>query len=42
MSEAIDFSSYIAERTQNFSGRGWVFHEISEWLANPPNVATFC
>src|SRR5882762_559171 len=35
MSEAIDFSSYIAERTQNFSGRGWVFHEISEWLANP-------
>jgi SpoVK/Ycf46/Vps4 family AAA+-type ATPase len=35
MSEAIDLSSYIIERTRNFSGRAWVFRAISEWVANP-------
>ena len=31
----IDFTSYIAERTINFTGREWVFQAINEWLADP-------
>jgi hypothetical protein len=31
----LDFSSYIAERTQDFTGREWVFAEIHRWLADP-------
>lgn len=31
----IDFSSYIAERTIDFTGREWVFQRINEWLAYP-------
>ena len=31
----IDFSNYIADRTLNFTGRGWVFEKIQEWLADP-------
>ena len=31
----IDFSSYIAERTTNFTGRKWVFQAIQNWLADP-------
>jgi len=31
----IDFSSYIAERTTNFTGREWVFEAIQNWLAEP-------
>jgi len=30
-----DFSDYIAERTQDFTGREWVFAEIDAWLATP-------
>lgn len=30
-----DFSDYIAELTQNFTGREWVFAKIDEWLATP-------
>ncbi|MFC1878758.1 hypothetical protein ACFLZW_02480 [Chloroflexota bacterium] len=30
-----DFSSYIAERTKDFTGREWVFAEIDHWLADP-------
>jgi hypothetical protein len=32
---ALDFSAYIAERTHDFTGRGWVFAEIDRWLADP-------
>jgi hypothetical protein len=31
----IDFSSFIAERTTNFTGREWVFEAIQNWLADP-------
>ena len=31
----IDFTSYIAERARDFSGREWVFAEIDGWLADP-------
>ena len=31
----LDFSSLIAERTQHFSGRDWVFARINQWLADP-------
>lgn len=30
----IDFGAYIAERTRDFTGRGWVFAEIDEWLSD--------
>ncbi len=30
----IDFSNYIADRTLNFTGRGWVFEAIQNWLAD--------
>jgi len=29
---AIAFSSYIAELTENFTGRQWVFDDIDRWL----------
>ncbi|MBI5578752.1 MAG: hypothetical protein HY895_06330 [Deltaproteobacteria bacterium] len=28
----LDFSSYIAEKTGNFTGRTWVFDAVSKWL----------
>jgi len=31
----IDFSKYVSERTQNFTGREWVFQAINDWLADP-------
>jgi hypothetical protein len=31
----IDFSQYIAERTEHFTGRTWVFKAIDDWLAKP-------
>lgn len=36
----LDFSSYIAERTRDFTGREWVFAAIDRWLADPngPNL----
>jgi hypothetical protein len=30
---AIDFSDYIADRTEGFTGREWVFSAINDWLA---------
>ncbi|HUX76475.1 MAG TPA: hypothetical protein VMY40_07555 [Anaerolineae bacterium] len=30
-----DFSAYVADRTRDFTGRGWVFAEIDDWLADP-------
>src|SRR5688572_20206352 len=38
---ALDFSSLIAERTQHFSGRGWVFERINHWLADPNGGRVF-
>jgi hypothetical protein len=32
---ALDFDSYIAERTGGFSERNWVFERIHAWLAAP-------
>src|SRR5829696_6228269 len=29
----MDFSEYIAERTQFFTGRGWVFEKINSWIS---------
>jgi len=29
---AIAFSPYIAELTENFTGRQWVFDDIDRWL----------
>jgi hypothetical protein len=31
----IDFTSYITERTIDFTGRAWVFQAINKWLADP-------
>jgi hypothetical protein len=31
----IDFSKYVCERTQNFTGREWVFQAINNWMADP-------
>jgi tetratricopeptide (TPR) repeat protein len=30
----IDFTSYMTERTRDFSGRAWVFQAIEAWLAD--------
>jgi hypothetical protein len=37
----IDFSAYVAEHTQGFDGRDWVFQAISEWLADPVGAPFF-
>src|SRR5690349_10695486 len=37
----LDFTSYIAERTHNFTGRGWVFETVNEWLADPAGPRFF-
>jgi tetratricopeptide (TPR) repeat protein len=31
----IDFDSFIAERTRDFSPRPWIFRRIAEWLSDP-------
>ncbi|MCZ7567017.1 MAG: hypothetical protein M5U01_00255 [Ardenticatenaceae bacterium] len=31
----IDISTYITERTRNFTGRTWVFEAIDDWLSTP-------
>src|SRR6266700_4348775 len=31
----VDFDSYIAERSTQFSGRVWVFERIHDWLTQP-------
>ena len=30
-----DFSTFISDRTKDFTGREWVFAEIDRWLADP-------
>ena len=41
MKPVIDFTSYITERTANFTGREWVFRAINNWLANPDGSRFF-
>jgi hypothetical protein len=31
----IDFDSFIAERTRDFSARTWIVRRVAEWLADP-------
>jgi thioredoxin-like negative regulator of GroEL len=38
---ALDFTSYIIERTTNFTGREWVFQAINDWLADPDGARSF-
>jgi hypothetical protein len=37
----LDFTNYIADRTQNFTGREWVFQAINAWLVNPDKPRFF-
>ncbi len=37
----LDFSTYIAERTYDFTGRDWILAEIERWLADPDAPSTF-
>ena len=37
----LDFSAYIAERTQNFTGREWVFEKVNSWLSDPGGERVF-
>src|SRR5712691_8281513 len=37
----LDFTSYISERTTNFTGREWVFQAINDWLADPDGSRFF-
>src|SRR5262245_38851355 len=37
----LDFTQYIADRTQNLIGREWVFHAIDDWLAKPDGPRFF-
>ena len=34
-STLIDYSRHVSERTQDFTGREWVFQVINDWLADP-------
>lgn len=38
---AIDYTSYISERTTNFTGREWVFQAVNDWLADPDGSRFF-
>jgi hypothetical protein len=37
----IDFSGYVAERTEGFGGRDWIILAIDEWLADPAGGPIF-
>lgn len=36
----IDFRGFITEKTQSFTGRGWVFAEVNQWLS-PATASRF-
>jgi DNA polymerase III delta prime subunit len=36
-----DFSSYITERTRDFTGRGWILTELDRWLADKTSPRFF-
>jgi hypothetical protein len=38
---ALDFSTYIDERTRDFVGREWGFAAIDHWLADPDGPRYF-
>lgn len=37
----LDFISYITEKTENFTGREWVFEKVNNWLADPDGSSVF-
>jgi hypothetical protein len=37
----LDFSTYITDRTKDFTGRDWIFAEINDWLADPKGSCFF-
>jgi len=37
----IDFTSYIVERADHFTGREWLFQDINAWLADPQGERFF-
>ncbi len=37
----IDFTSYITDRTTDFTGRAWVFQAVNDWLAKPDGSRYF-
>lgn len=37
----IDFTEYIADRTQNFTGRTWVYKQIDAWIAETTGTCYF-
>jgi hypothetical protein len=37
----IDFSNYVTDRTENFTGREWVFEAIQNWLADTKGYRFF-
>jgi WD40 repeat protein len=37
----LDFSTYIAKHTRDFTGREWVFRAINNWLADPEGSRIF-
>lgn len=37
----IDYADLIADRTQGFSGRGWVLEAVGRWLADPGGARVF-
>ncbi|MDH5463644.1 MAG: hypothetical protein OEW49_04985, partial [Nitrosopumilus sp.] len=40
-SNVLDFSKHIAERTEYFAGREWIFRQIDDWLADPQGSRYF-
>ena len=37
----LDFSSYISERSEHFTGRDWVFRRIGAWLDAPASTSRY-
>jgi hypothetical protein len=37
----LDFTSYLAERTDEFTGREWLFDAVAEWHADPGSERCF-
>ena len=41
VSQDLDFTQFIAERTGQFTGRGWVFEQVGAWLRDPGSPRVF-
>ena len=37
----LDFTSYLAERTDDFTGREWLFDAVAAWYADPGSERCF-